>query len=156
MPRGRKPTPSQILELKGSFQKNPQRRRLNEPQASATAPRCPAHLDAIAKAEWKKICTVLKDLGVLSKADRASIELYCQTYSQWRDACEKVSRHGSVLQVKTRSGIIPKRNPFDIIRERNAVVCTRLLVEFGLTPSARSRIEVQQQESELISVRDRA
>lgn len=156
MPKGRKPKPSHILEMAGAYNLNPNRRRPNEPKASPAPPRCPQHLDRLAKAEWKKICTILKDLGILSSADRAGLELYCQTYSQWRDACEKVAKHGSVLQVKTRSGIIPKRNPFDIIRERNAVVCTRLLVEFGLTPSARTRIEVQQQQDDNISVRERA
>ena len=97
---------------------------------------------------WRAAC--------VSSADRASLELYCQTYSQWRAAVSQVAKSGAVQKIKTKSGTIPKRNPFDIIRERCAIICTRLLVEFGLTPSARTRIEVDQQQDDNISVRERA
>ena len=156
MPKGRKPKPSHILEMAGAYNLNPNRRKPNEPKAPPAPPRCPQHLDRIAKAEWKKTCTILKDLGILSSADRASLELYCQTYSQWRAAVSQVAKSGAVQKIKTKSGTIPKRNPFDIIRERCAIICTRLLVEFGLTPSARTRIEVDQQQDDNISVRERA
>lgn len=143
MPRGRKPKPTAVKEIEGTFEKNPQRRNDREPVAPDGAPDCPDYLCDLAKIEWWYMCSVLDEMGLLSRADRAALEIYCQTFAQWREACQMVAKHGAVIQMKTKSGIQPRRNPFDIIRERNAAACSRLLAEFGLTPSSRSRVQVE-------------
>ena len=78
---------------------------------------------------------------MFNAADRSALELYCVTFSGWRQAVDMVARHGAVIQMTTSSGVFPKRNPFDIIRERNAALCSRLLREFGLTPTAKNRTD---------------
>jgi len=143
MPRGRKPVPTAIKEMRGTFEKNPQRRNQNEPVAPEGAPECPDHLSEPAKMEWYFMTNVLDEMGLLSRADRAALEIYCQTFGEWRHACDMVARHGAVIQMKTKAGILPKRNPFDLIRERTATTCAKLLTEFGLTPSSRSRVAVE-------------
>ena len=143
MPRGRKPKPTAVKEIEGTFEKNPQRRNEREPVAPDGAPDCPDYLCDLAKIEWWYMCNVLDEMGLLSRADRAALEIYCQTFAQWREACQMVAKEGAVVQMQTKAGIITKRNPFDIIRERNAATCARLLAEFGLTPSSRSRVQVE-------------
>ena len=110
----------------------------------------PEHLDEGARAEWVAICDSLERVDLLNEADRSALELYCQTFSGWRHACEMVARHGAVIQVKTSGGVFPKRNPFDIIRERNAAQCARLLRDFGLTPTSKNRSENPEQEPETV------
>ena len=99
----------------------------------------PDHLDEVASGEWIQLTASLADLDLLSGTDRASLEIYCQTYSAWRNAVDMVSRHGAVISVKTGSGTFLRRNPFDIIREKNAQLCARLLKDFGLTPTSKAR-----------------
>ena len=155
--RGRKPIPSHLQLLKGAYDKDPQRENKREPVAPPEPPPCPDHLDELAKIEWWHICGVLDELGLLSRADRAALEIYCQTYSQWRQACEQVSRYGAVLVQKNKQGAVEaRRNPFDLVRERTATACTRLLAEFGLTPSSRTRLSVEPQQKERVDARQRA
>ena len=143
MPRGRKPKPTAVKEMSGTFEKNPKRRNTKEPTAPPGAPECPDHLNDLAKVEWWYMSSVLDEMGLLSRADRAALEIYCQTFAQWREACDMVAKHGAVIQMKTKAGVQPKRNPFDLIRERTGQTCARLLAEFGLTPSSRSRVHVE-------------
>ena len=139
--RGRKPLPTAVHEMQGTYKKNPQRRRGSEPQPPPGAPECPGHLDDVAQEEWAMMCQILSDMGVLSKADRAALELYCQSYSDWRKACENVEKFGQVLVDTDGDQAQPaKRNPYDLIKERCGAACLRLLVEFGLTPSSRTRV----------------
>jgi phage terminase small subunit len=62
---GRRPEPTALKELAG----NPGKRALNtnEPQPGGI-PKCPPHLDKIAKAEWKRIAAELTTLGLLAWA----------------------------------------------------------------------------------------
>ena len=148
MTRGRKPKPTAVKERTGTFKKNPKRRNTKEPVAPLGAPECPDYLNATATAEWRYMSTVLDEMSLLSRADRAALEIYCQTFSEWRHACDMVAQQGAVIQMETKAGILPKRNPFDLIRERTAQTCAKLLTEFGLTPSSRSRVQVEKKASD--------
>ena len=110
----------------------------------------PAHLNQVAQNEWKTICKSLETVDLLNVADRSALELYCQTFSGWRHACEMVAQQGAVIQVTTSGGTFAKRNPYDIIRERNAAQCARLLRDFGLTPTSKNRSEDPDQEKETV------
>ena len=156
MPRGRKKIPTAIQELRGAYKKNPQRRNLNEPESIKEKPRCPKYLDDIAKAEWKVLCGILEQLGVLSKADKTALVMYCQTYSEWRKAADMCQQYGA-WQVKkdTKGELITKRHEWDRIREQTQEACRKWLVEFGLTPSARSRIVVDKPIQAIAAIKPR-
>jgi P27 family predicted phage terminase small subunit len=141
--RGRKPLPTSIHELHGSFQKDPQRRRDKEPEPIEGVPECPEYLTGHAREEWGRIVSILAGMRLANRSDVAALELYCRAYGDWRDACEKVAKLGQVLFTKKNSEPIVRRNPFDIVREKNAALCLKLLTEFGLTPSSRTRCQVQ-------------
>lgn len=71
-----------------------------------------------------------------------------RTYGDWRNACEQVARMGAVIYSKKNDQLIVRRNQFDIVREKNAALCLKLLTEFGLTPSSRSRCQVEEKVDE--------
>jgi len=123
-------------------------KRKEKPKANPFA--CPDHLDQVAREEWNSICKALEGIDLLNAADRSALELYCVTFSGWRNAVEMVNRHGAVIQIKTSAGAFPKRNPFDVIRERNAALCARLLRDFGLTPTSKNRPEITPEGTESI------
>ena len=72
MARPRKP--ARLLELKGAFAKDPQRRRDPEPQPNEPLGDAPGHLDAGTQAIWAEIASVLP-AGVVGNADRLLVEM---------------------------------------------------------------------------------
>ena len=133
--RGRKPTPTAIKELEG----NPGKRPLNakEPKPVKKAPACPKWLEPGAKKEWRRLSKQLEQLGVLTELDMASFAAYCQAYARYKEAEEFITQHGSI--VKTPSGYW-QQVPQVAQAQTYSKIMLRLAEQFGLTPSARSRI----------------
>lgn len=136
--RGRKPKPTMLKLLAG----NPGKRPLNErePTISGGIPDCPEFLDAVAKAEWERVAPLLDDMGLLSQADRAALAAYCVAYSRWRNAEEQVAKFGTI--VKSPDKGFPMKSPYLTVADQALENMRKLMVEFGLTPSSRSRISV--------------
>ena len=137
MTRGRKPKPTAVKLLAG----NPGRRPLNaqEPIAPEGIPDCPDYLDDEARAEWMRTAAVLREMGLMSKADRTALAAYCVTYSRWVDAERSVKKFGTI--VKSPDKGFPMKSPYLCIAESSLEQMRKLLIEFGLTPSSRSRVK---------------
>ncbi|WP_366923864.1 phage terminase small subunit P27 family [Metallumcola ferriviriculae] len=133
--RGRKPKPTAIKELEG----NPGKRELNqnEPKPEKKAPRCPTWLEPDAKKEWRRMAKQLEQLGILSEVDMAAFAGYCQAYARWKEAEEFITKHGTI--VKTPSGYW-QQVPQVSIAQTYLKIMNRFCEQFGLTPSARSRL----------------
>jgi P27 family predicted phage terminase small subunit len=134
--RGRKPKPTSMKLLAG----NPGNRPLNTMEAKVGGvPACPSHLDQRARIEWNSLAPELERLGLLSSIDRAALAAYCEAYSEWAQACSILKDMGAKKWVKKfRGQEIP--SPWLSVRNKAADRMRRFLVEFGLTPSSRSRI----------------
>lgn len=133
--RGRKPKPTALKMLEG----NPGGRPLNEaePKPQKKAPRCPTWLEDEAKREWKRMAKVLERLGLLTEMDMAAFAGYCQAYARWKEAEEFLTQHGSM--VRTPNGYL-QQVPQVSIAQTNMKIMLKFCEQFGLTPSARSRI----------------
>jgi P27 family predicted phage terminase small subunit len=136
--RGRKPKPTHLKVLEG----NPGRRPLNErePTPPEGIPDCPEFLDEVAQEEWHRTVKVLDEMGLLSRADRTALVAYCNTYSRWIDAEQKVKQHGAI--VKSPAKGFPMKSPYLTVADQALEIMRKFMVEFGLTPSSRSRIKV--------------
>ncbi len=133
--RGRKPKPTAVKVLEG----NPGKRSLNtaEPKPEKKAPRCPSWLEDEAKKEWKRMSKQLEQLGILTEIDMAAFAGYCQAYARWKEAEEFITQHGTI--VKTPSGYW-QQVPQVSIAQTYLKIMNKFCEQFGLTPSARSRI----------------
>jgi len=133
--RGRKPKPTELKRRAG----NPGRRKLNdqEPTPALRAPPCPRHLDRIARREWRRLCRELLELGILTDLDRAVLIAYCESWSLYVQAREKVAEEGSVL-------ISSKGTPYASPYHNQMTAAMKAMVgyaaELGMTPSSRSRV----------------
>ena len=67
-------------------------------------PRCPAHLNDVARKEWRRLATPLFDAGILTLADRAALAAYCVAYARWVEAEDKLSETPTLL--KAPSGYV--------------------------------------------------
>ena len=143
--RGRKPKPTHLKVIEG----NPGRRPLNkkEPTPSSGLPSPPNHLCAEAKVEWRRVAKVLRAIGVLTTLDRAALAVYCQAYGRWvraELALEKMAANDATTQallVRTKSGNLIQ-NPLVGIANKAMKDVLTSASELGMTPSIRSRIEI--------------
>ncbi len=89
--------------------------------------------------EWKRIGRKLLACGLLTEIDGAALALYCQAWARWIEAEGNLVRYGTVI--KAPSGY-PIASPYLSIANTAMTQMARLLVEFGMTPSSRSRVVV--------------
>ena len=143
MAAGRKPKPTALKKLEG----NPGKRKLNnkEPKPDHGIPPCPIWLLPEAKSEWKRLCENLGQLGILTKVDRAAFAAYCQSYARWKEAQEHIDKEGAVFE--TEKGY-QQQTPWVGIANTNQKMMLQAAAEFGLTPSSRSRIVVNENNTE--------
>jgi P27 family predicted phage terminase small subunit len=111
----------------------------DEPNQLPGRPDPPHYLDKEGLREWNRILPELEECGVLSRADGAALGLYCSSFSAMVAAEKEVQAMG--LFVETDKGSL-KANPAVAMARNARCVCARLLVEFGLTPSSRTRLKV--------------
>jgi P27 family predicted phage terminase small subunit len=133
---GRKAMPTAMKILRG----NPGKRALNkhEPQPPAGAD-MPDWLSAEAKAHWPLVASQLRAAGVLTQMDAPALALYCEAFARWKDANENVAKYGPVI--KAPSGV-PMQSPYLHIANKAWAQMLKTLVEFGMTPSSRSKVTV--------------
>ena len=80
---------------------------------------------------------VLENMGLLTEMDMAAFAGYCQAYARWKEAEEFLTQHGSM--VRTPNGYL-QQVPQVSIAQTNMKIMLKFCEQFGLTPSARSRI----------------
>lgn len=141
--RGRKPTPTALKLLAG----NPGKRKIEEgePQGVVGVPDPPEHLTEEEKAAWAYFGEQLKNAGLLTNLDAIAFELLCRAYVRAKDAAAKVAQYGAVWIEKGDSKI-PKfaYSPHWAVQNREEQKLMSLLSEFGLTPSSRTRVKVEE------------
>lgn len=137
MPRGRKPKPTNLKVLQGTFR--PDRANKNEPKPDPGIPEPPECLSPVALEKWKAITPELEVLGLLTQIDGDAIARYCQHYAIWVEAMTQLQKTG--LVVRTKEGN-PIQSPYLGIANRANDILAKLEAEFGMTPSSRGRIGV--------------
>lgn len=142
--RGPRPLPTEELKARNSPLAT-KKRRAREAKGPEGAPTCPSWLDADAKRAWKQLVPMLDSMRVLTKIDGNALARYCRTWSRWRKAEAFIDEHGEMYPLKDESGRVKymQQWPQVAISHKLALQLTRLEQEFGMTPSARSRIQVE-------------
>ena len=146
--RGRKPKPTHLKLVAG----NPGRYPLNkaEPKHALSIPSPPPELSDDAKVEWGRVADRLYRAGTLSEVDRGALAAYCQSYGRWIQAERTLAKLAEAdkatggLLIKTSNGNAIQ-NPLVGIANKAASDMVRYAAEFGMTPSARSRIKAEGQ-----------
>lgn len=112
---GRPRTPTKVIEMRGAFRKNPNRKR-TDPQVKGPIGNAPKHLSAKEKKIWDEVVENAP-VGVLTSADRIALEEMCSLIYERR--------------YDLASMPCSKRN---LLRSYVGV--------FGMTPGDRSRVNV--------------
>lgn len=143
MQRGVKPQPTQVKVIRG----NPGKRPLNEaePKPRRLIPDPPRDLTDEAQIEWHRVSVELDQLGLLTGIDRAALAGYCDAWGRWVyarrlivRAAEEYPKYEGLIIFSAKNN--PITNPALGIANKAMADVMRYCVEFGMTPSARSRI----------------
>jgi P27 family predicted phage terminase small subunit len=131
---GRKPIPTKLKLLRG----NPGKRPLpeNEPQPQVRLPSAPTFLSEEGKREWKRTGRRLQSLGLMTEIDTSALAAYCQAWARWKEAEEMLNQFGAVIKV----GGSLQPSPYLSVANKAMAQMVKLLAEFGMTPSSRSRV----------------
>ena len=137
MPVGKKPLPTNIRLLEGNRSRRPLPE--DEPELEAEIPEAPEHLSAKARKHWDKIAVQLDGANILTKIDAEGLELLCEAYANWISASAHLRKHG--LVVKNPASGVPMQSPYASMTDKYFHQLRQMLVEFGMTPSARARVK---------------
>lgn len=111
MPRPR--LPSNVLQLRGSFQKDPKRKRQDAQGAGPVNLEPPAHLPGNVIPAWQWVCPRLPQISITS-SDEIAIECVARLLAEMWDSRRVDTKLMSELQ--------------------------RWLIQLGMTPAARTKI----------------
>jgi P27 family predicted phage terminase small subunit len=122
------------------IQGNPGKRSLpaNEPQPELGA-EAPTWLSPQAALHWPSIAEQLNRVGLLTVIDAPALGLYCEAFARWKEANDHVVKYGTVINAP--SGF-PVQSPHLAIANKAHDQMVRLLIEFGATPAAKTKVQV--------------
>lgn len=136
MPAGRKPKPTELKVLQGNPGKRPVR-RMRKAAAVKRTPSPPDYLTDVGKKEWRRVGKLLSALQVLTDSDLTALAAYCDAYSRWLDARKLIEEQG--LTTETGAGNL-KAHPATAVVHQAMTEMRQFMVELGLTPSSRTRV----------------
>jgi P27 family predicted phage terminase small subunit len=112
----------------------------NEPQPRQTPPKCPSHLNAAQKKEWKRLATLLMRMRVLTESDGDALEQLVVAIVAKREAEQVIASVGLMVPGSTGNEVL---NPACKERDAAASQIRWWSTQFGLTPSARTRVAAE-------------
>ena len=142
MPRGRRPAPQELKKKRGTARKD--RAPENPVTVTKAKPKktTPSFLKAKGKMMYERSVGHLHSMGLLSTVDDTSLELLAMAYQEWYSAELKLMKEGRIYEPFASNGAkVLKPHP---AAAQSADAWRRIrmmLIEFGLTPASRSKLE---------------
>ena len=137
--RGRKPIPSAIKAITGQGRWQSKAQTATEPKPPVGLGNPPGHLSRLAKRIWRDLAPRIEQMKLGTVADREAFSMLCDAQANWQELTAMVRTSGLVTKVNGSPCINPLLKRADIEADK----ARRLLVEFGMTPSARTRLHVE-------------
>lgn len=145
--RGPAPKPTALKIAAG----NPGKRPLNtaEPVPPAGIAEPPDWLGDEARKIWFQLVPRLVRSGLARSLDDVALARYCSTLAEWIRAKAFLEKHGPTYTVKNKAGHVIRAVEFPQTREFRLLqpALMQLEREFGLTPAARTRIRLEQEDA---------
>ena len=130
-----------IKRLHGSWRANVKQA---EPIGDETTPTCPGWLCDPAKKKWFEVVQQLRRISesLLSSVDVQALARYCTIWVLWNKCRDYIERNGEVLVVRDKKGRAKsiKTLPQARLFLRYGEELRRIESEFGMTPSARTKV----------------
>ena len=144
MVRGPRPSPDALLRLHGSDV--PRRRETSptlRPQPALGIPETPTYLCAEGRKVWKRVTSLLSDMGILTVVDGFCLGRYCAMLVHW-----------TKLEKLIQSGAADDKQRTEA--RQFSTLLLKIEVEFGLLPASRTRLCVQEPAAPSVASRKRS
>jgi P27 family predicted phage terminase small subunit len=106
-------------------------------------PEAPEFLGQYGKKEWDRVITQLYTRGILSETDLSIVAAYCFEMEQYYEDRDIVKREGKYQTLTNKADQdYLATHPAVNAGNKHLANALRIAVEFGLTPSSRTRISV--------------
>jgi len=109
----------------------------NEPKPKANNLKRPFKLSKVASTQWTKVSRQLREAKLLTNIDTHALAMYCEAFAMWKGALVKIREEGSVVLSLNGSMV---QSPYCHVANKSFDQASRMLVEFGMTPSSRTRV----------------
>jgi P27 family predicted phage terminase small subunit len=145
---GNRPVPTALKRLRGNPGKRPIKD--SEPQYDVVLAAPPKGLHPLAAELWRQMMPQLTASRVLTEGDLAAFQVMCEVGAKWKYAVEK-SWEGMLYcpagyAIDEAGNKVPKGplrvNPYVRIADEAGRQFKAMLVEFGMTPASRTKVEV--------------
>jgi P27 family predicted phage terminase small subunit len=136
--RGPSQTPSKVLQMRGTFRRDRHGDPESEPHFDTlkALPPAPGFFDDVALYEWQRVGAELIAKELLTEVDLAAFTMYCLNVARVVAAEKAINADG--LTVLSPQGF--KAHPAVAIARQCGIEVRKFSQEFGLTPSARTRV----------------
>ena len=127
-----------LKKIEGTFRAD---RNLEQPmlvELSVGVPQPPAHLNPLGFEYWDITCKELLNNNLLAGADLGLVAGYCNELGLYKSACEMTEKEGVVIVNRFGDQVV---NPWYNVRSAALKQATQMGQLFGITPSARAKIE---------------
>lgn len=153
--KGRKAKPTALKLLSGTAQPCRTNKQDMKSEKLQKAPPPPKWFSAIAKKIYKDTTRQLLASKVLTPSDLQMLVAYCQEYANYLEIMEKFQpdkegnlKEERIVSTETKRGTFKQVNPLLKIAQSSLEKAKSIGVEFGLTPSSRSRVSPVKEQDE--------
>lgn len=110
----------------------------------------PSHLGEVAAAKWAQVLPLLQSVKVMTRADIEALARYCDTYEWWLATRATLKKQGDTYPILNDKGEVKyiAQRPEVSIAHKLAVQLRQLEQDFGLNPSARTGLHVEEPKQE--------
>ena len=137
--KGRKKLPDSIKALRGTDQ--PCRMTDKPAVQGATVIKLPkVGLKGTAKKIFAVVATELMHNNLLDVYGVDMVVAYAREMALYHDMMAEIEKGGVTIEVMTKTGVVTQINPKRKVAEGALAAAKSLAVEFGMTPSSRSRV----------------
>ena len=158
--RGPAPKPSVLKDARGKRGAN----LADNIKPDVAIPECPNFVCETGRREWARITPYLMKLGLISHLDMAALALYCQTFGRYADLETGFEENIRRIQQKVScpyteavqlAFIDVTPNGYKQVSALASTIrglreeCLRYLAQFGLSPSARTRVPIDLKQLDL-------
>ncbi len=152
MPRGRRPKPTHLKVIAGTFRAD--RSHKDEPKPRPLLRLDPPRgLDRHARTVWRQLAPLLQRLSLLTEADVFLFQSLCQAWARYVRAQQRAKTILARPMKLTQEHLDLVRR-VEISAEKGEHAFRLLAVEFGLSPSSRTRLGVEDSNAEIDEFED--
>jgi len=164
--RGRKPKPTALQVSEGDPRKlgvhRLEQKLAAEAKGSRGLPKCPPHLEGLARKAWRFWSEELAHMNLDCRPDALMLEGACIAYQAAIQAYETIQQQGPlvakrILDPATNKLVVSNVKPHPAVAQGNAawMLLKAFCSEFGLSPVSRTRLTIEKPtdgEDELLAI----